>query len=276
VTLTRVFADAGDLAARAAEIFAEAIGAALRDRGRAVVVLAGGTTPRGAYERLAVLVIRERLSLDRIDWLPGDERWVPVDHPDSNEGMVRRSLLGPLGAPERTIHSWQPARGDPADCAARFAARLARGPLAAGADLAILGIGADGHTASLFPGAVALLPGGREEPVGPDLPVDAAAVRLPSGALGRRPSASMRGADLGTSLYREVRLTLTPKWLGMARCVAFLAAGGGKRDALARTLRDDRAVPAAWVRGTADTLFLVDRAAAGPGPDATGRDVRYA
>ena len=73
-----------------------------------------------------------------------------------------------------------------------------------------------------------------------------------------------------------VRLTLTPKWLGMARCVAFLAAGDGKRDALARTLRGDPAAPAAWVRGTADTLFLVDRAAAGPGPDATGRDVRYA
>ena len=254
MTLTRVFADAEDLAARAAEIFAEAIGAALRDRGRAVVVLAGGTTPRAAYERLAVLVAGERLPLDRIDWLTGDERWVPVDHPDSNEGMARRSLLGPLGAPERTIHSWQPARGDPAGCAARFAARLARGPLSAGADLAILGIGADGHTASLFPGTAALLPGGREEPVGPDLPVDAAAVRLSSG----------------------VRLTLTPKWLGMARCVAFLAAGGGKRDALARTLRGDRAAAAAWVRGSADTLFLVDRAAAGPGPDATGRDVRYA
>jgi 6-phosphogluconolactonase len=256
VTLTRVFADAADLAARAAEIFAEAIGAALSDRGRALVVLAGGTTPRAAYDRLAARLRDGGFPLERIDWLPGDERWVPVDHPDSNEGMIRLVLLGPAGAPERTIHSWRPANGDPADCAARFAEGLACGSLAAGPDLAILGIGADGHTASLFPNAVALLPGGREEPVGPDLPADAVAVRLAAAG--------------------PVRLTLTVKWLRMARCAAFLAAGGGKREALARTLRGDRAMPAAWVRGTADTLFLVDRAAAGPGPDATGRDVRYA
>ena len=94
----------------------------------------------------------------------------------------------------------------------------------------------------------------------PDLPADAVAVS----ALARP---GRRGYD---------RLTLTAKWLRMARCVAFLAAGSGKREALARTLRGDRTAPAAWVRGTADTLFLVDRAAAGPGPDATGRDVRYA
>jgi 6-phosphogluconolactonase len=254
--LTRVSADAEDLAARAAEYFVEAIGAALRDRGRAVVVLAGGTTPRAAYERLAVHLRGSSLPLDRIDWLLGDERWVPVDRPESNEGMVRQVLLGPLGAPERTIHSWRPAIGRPADCAARFAERLAHGPLAAGPDLAILGIGADGHTASLFPNAVALLPGGREEPVGPDLPADAAAVR-PAGP-------------------GPVRLTLTAKWLRLARRVAFLAAGSLKREALARTLRGDRSAPAAWVRGTAETLFLVDRAAAGPGPDATGRDVRHA
>jgi 6-phosphogluconolactonase len=254
--LTRVFADTDDLADRAAEIVAEAIGVALRDRGRAVVVLAGGTTPRAAYHRLAARLRDGGVPLDRIDWLPGDERWVPVDHPDSNEGMIRQTLLGPVGAPEQTIHSWRPASGDPADCAGSFAERLATGPLAAGPDLAILGIGADGHTASLFPGAVALLPGGRTVPVDPDLPAAAVAVLL---------------AD-----DRGIRLTLTAKWLRMARCVAFLAEGGGKREALARALRGDRAVPAAWVRGTADTLFLVDRAAAGPGPDATGRDVRYA
>jgi 6-phosphogluconolactonase/glucosamine-6-phosphate isomerase/deaminase len=89
-----------------------------------------------------------------------------------------------------------------------------------------------------------------------DLPVDAVAV-LPAAG-------------------RGMRLTLTAKWLRMARRVAFLAAGSGKRDALARTLRGDRTAPAVWVRGTTETLFLVDRAAAGPGPDATGRDVRYA
>jgi 6-phosphogluconolactonase len=256
VTLTRVFADAADLAIRAAGLMIEAIEAALADRGRAVVVLAGGTTPRAAYERLAARLRGGGLPLDRIDWLPGDERWVPIDHPDSNEGMIREALLGPAGAPGRTLRSWLPALGDPAECAARFAAELAVEPLAAGPDLALLGIGADGHTASLFPGAVALLPGGREAPVGPDLPADAVAV-LPAG-----------GGPL--------RLTLTAKWLRMARCVAFLASGDGKREALERTRRGDPTAAAAWVRGTADTLFLVDRAAAGPGPDATGRDVRYA
>ncbi len=260
--LTRVFADAADLADRAAEILAEAIGAALADRGGAVVVLAGGTTPRATYARLAARIRDEGLPLDRISWLLGDERWVPVEHPDSNEGMTRRVLLGPVGAPERTIHSWQPAGGDPAECAARFAERLAFEPLAAGPDLAILGIGSDGHTASLFPGAIALLPGRREVPVGPDLPADAVAVLI----AGRRSDIKAPG----------IRLTLTPKWLRMARRVVFLAAGGEKREALARTLSGDRTAPAAWVRGTADTLFLVDRAAAGPGPDTKGRDVRYA
>ncbi|OHD67111.1 MAG: 6-phosphogluconolactonase [Spirochaetes bacterium RBG_13_68_11] len=262
MTLTRVFADTDDLADRAAEIFADAIGVALRERGRTVVVLAGGTTPRAAYDRLAARLRNGGSPLDGVYWLPCDERWAPVDHPDSNEGMIRQVLLGPVGAPERTILSWQPASGDPADCAARFAERLAAEPFAAGPDLAILGIGADGHTASLFPGAVALLHDGREVPVDPDLPADAAAVLLK----GRR----------GSPLALGIRLTLTAKWLRMARCVAFLAAGSGKREALARTLRGDCTAPAAWVRGAADTLFLVDRAAAGPGPDATGRDVRYA
>ena len=105
MTLTRVFADADDLADRAAEIFAEAIGAALRDRGRAVVVLAGGTTPRAAYGRLAALVADERLPLERIDWLTGDERWVPARHEQSNEGMARQVLLGPIGAPDSMICS---------------------------------------------------------------------------------------------------------------------------------------------------------------------------
>lgn len=258
MTVTRVFADAEDLAIRAAQVFEDRIAASLRERGRALVVLAGGTTPRAAYERLATSLRGGTLSIDRIDWLPGDERWVPVGDPASNEGMMRRTLLEPAGAPERTIHSWEPAVGDPAECAARFAERLAAGPLAAGPDLAILGIGADGHTASLYPGATALLPGGRQGLLTPDLRVDAVAVLV------------------GVPPGRAVRLTLTPKWLGMARCVAFLAAGDGKREALARALRGDRATPAAWVRGTTETLFLVDRAAAGPGPDATGRDVRYA
>lgn len=253
-SLTRVFADAADLADRAAQILAEAIGAAVRDRSRAVVVLAGGTTPRGAYARLAARLRGDGTPLDRVLWLLGDERWVPVDHPASNEGMVRRALLEPVGAPAAAFLSWRPAQGEPADCAAAFAARLPDGPPAAGADLAILGIGADGHTASLLSGAVAMLPGGREEPVGPELAADAVAVRSGGG----------------------IRLTLTAKWLRMARCAVFLAAGAGKREALARTLRGDPTAPAAWVRGTAETLFLVDRAAAGPGPDATGRDVRYA
>jgi 6-phosphogluconolactonase len=256
MTLTRVFADAEDLAIRASDIFADMIDSALRERGRALVVLAGGRTPLAAYERLAARLRGGSLRLDRVDWLPGDERWVPIGHPDSNEGMMRRVLLGPAGAPERTLHSWEPAEGDPADCAARFADRLGCGPFAEGADLAILGIGADGHTASLFAGATALLPGGRETPVEPDLPVDAVAMR-PAGG-------------------ETVRLTLTPRWLRMARCVSFLAAGDGKREALRRALRGDRSAPAAWVCGEAETLFLVDRAAAGPGPDATGRDVRHA
>ena len=211
---TVVTEDAGALAEEASRNFIQLIQEALSARSRARVILAGGSTPRETYVLLASLLRDRRIPVDRVSWFFGDERWVPRDHEQSNEGMARKALLGPIGAPEDTINSWDAGWGEPIACARAYADRvhLLMGTEADRPDLVILGLGADGHTASLFPNAVAHLPDGARVKVGPDMPGTAAAVQ---GA-----------ADRGW------RLTLSPAFLRTARCVAFLVSGAGKAEAL--------------------------------------------
>ena len=122
-------------------------------------------------------------------------------------------------------------------------------------DLLILGMGADGHTASLFPGATAHLPGGARVLVSSDLPVEAAAVE-------------------GVA-ERGWRLTLCPVFLRTSRCVVFLVAGQDKAPALRRARAGERGTPAAWIRG-ATTWFLVTREAMGSEEPGYGREVLHA
>ena len=239
----------------------EEIRALLAGEGRAAVILAGGSTPRGSYELLAGLLSAPGgltpgdggaagLPLERLTWLPGDERWVPADHPDSNEAMVRRALLDPAGIPAVRLLSWEAGSGDPVQAAARFERRLRErlglaeddaggGPCRA---LLVLGLGADGHTASLFPDAEAVLPDGRRVPVSPDLPGLAAAVYRPAA--------------------RAWRLTLTPRFLRGACRILFLVSGAEKREALREVLGGNPAWPGSWLN-LPQTVFLATRDAVG-------------
>jgi 6-phosphogluconolactonase len=255
---TRIAADARAMAEEAAEVLVAEIEAALAARGSAAVILAGGTTPREAYGLLAEAITARRIPVARLSWSFGDERWVPADQPQSNEAMARAALLDRIGAPPGTIRSWQAGTGDPVECARRYAGLVeaSQGPQRnEPPDVLLLGLGADGHTASLFPGSIVRLPDGRAVPVGPDLPSVAAAVE-PAGD-------------------RGWRLTLCPGYLRASRCAVFLVAGAEKAPALRRVREGDPALPGSWIRARR-TIFIATRDAAGPDPEDLGRSFRHA
>jgi 6-phosphogluconolactonase len=202
-----------DVAAAAASDIATA----LREGARSLV-LAGGTTPQRCYELLSQMVVE----WGRVTILFGDERCVHPDHPDSNYRMARETLLDRVSP--ATVHRI-PAELGPDEGAALYARIVASvAPL----DIVTLGVGEDGHTASLFPGhpqlkAAALVVGIRDSPKPP-----------------------------------PQRVTLTLPALQRARRVIILATGAGKADAVARAKRGE--VPSGMIAGA---RWLIDRAAAG-------------
>jgi len=204
-----------------AEEVAEAAAAEIADAlrgGAQTLVLAGGTTPKRCYELLAELDVQ----WGRVSVLFGDERCVPPDHPDSNYRMVKESLLDRV-APA-TVYR-MPAELGPdegADAYAEVVANVA--PL----DLVLLGVGEDGHVASLFPGhpllgATGLTAGIHDSPKPP-----------------------------------PERVTLTLEAIRDAGRVLIIATGSGKADAVALAKRGE--VPSGMIPGA---RWLIDRAAAG-------------
>ncbi|GAO02397.1 6-phosphogluconolactonase [Anaeromyxobacter sp. PSR-1] len=229
-TLVRA-ADPAGLARAAAEEVARRAGEAVAARGRFAVALAGGSTPRALYEVLAdpAAPWRGRVPWARTEVWFGDERCVPPDHPDSNYRMAREALLDRV-APA-AVHRIEGER-PPAEAAARYEAALRRDAEPDGApprlDLVLLGLGADGHTASLFPGSPALDERARW----------VAAPFVP--AVGAH------------------RVTLTLPVLERARAIAFLVSGAGKRAALGRLLAaGPPAIPAARVRPLDGALLVL-------------------
>lgn len=232
-----VVADVEALARAAAEWTFAIVSAAQGER--IAICLSGGSTPRRLYELLAASV-PAALPWGRIHWFFGDERMVPPDHPDSNARMARHALLCVAPIPADHVHA-VPTVGLDADEAARaYAAELAAfygseslDPARPLFDLTYLGIGEDGHTASLFPGKLAI-----EEDAAWAAPVPVAGVppQVP-------------------------RVTLTRPALASSRHVLFLVAGAAKRPALTRVAQGE--LPAALVAAAAqDAQWLIDRAAA--------------
>ncbi|MGD0727304.1 MAG: 6-phosphogluconolactonase [Spirochaetia bacterium] len=254
---TLVVEDARALAEQASSLLLSTIEDSLTARGHARIILAGGDTPRETYALVGEGLRTRKVPVERLAWFFGDERWVNRSHPRSNEGMAREMLLGRIGAPEVTIHSWDAGWGNPVECARLYGRRVRElmGSPADAPDLLILGLGADGHTASLFPGATAHLPGGARVPVSPDMPGEAAAVQ-------------------GIA-ERGWRLTLCPVFLRTSRCVVFLAAGADKAPALRRARSGESATPAAWIRGAA-TWFVATREALGTEEPGYGREILHA
>jgi 6-phosphogluconolactonase len=245
VEKVQVFADLQDLSEQAAEILAAAIEDDLSAGREPNVILAGGNTPRGCYRRLAELLQSFPEGSGKIHWFFGDERWVGKESKESNEGMIRSLLLAPLNVPEDHIYSWQAGMGSPIGRARQYEELLKvifeneqRYP-----DLLVLGMGEDGHTASLFPDGWAMRGGAPDPtrdamPMSPNLPGLTAAVYAP-----------------GTQSFR---LTMTAAFLKRSRRIFFLVSGENKRETLSRVLKGDPGLPASWMN-LEHTRFLVTR-----------------
>lgn len=235
--MIRFFDDLEDLSRGAARLFEERALKAVADRGLFRIVLSGGSTPRRTYEILASEPFRESVPWKDVHVFWGDERCVPPDHPESNARMARRALLDHVPVPPGNVH---PVSGDagPAEAARRYESEL-RGHFSGQRpcfDLIFLGMGGDGHTASLFPGAPALVE--RQRWV--------VGAQGPSGG--------------------PPRVTLTLPVLNEARFVCFLVAGGNKAKTLAEVIRGpgrSQPLPAQRVMpGAGELLWYVDREAA--------------
>lgn len=216
--------DRADFARAAADRIARLLVDAATARGTATVALVGGTTPRPVYETLAG---RDDVPWRRLHVYFGDERAVPPDDPESNFGMARETLLARVAIPETQIHRMHAEAAD-GEAAARAYEEL----LPARLDLVLLGIGEDGHTASLFPGAAAVTE----------------RVRRVLFVTGPKPPPR--------------RLTITPPVIAAARATLVLAMGAAKADAVGRALEgadDIVGCPAQLARAG---YWILDRAAA--------------
>jgi 6-phosphogluconolactonase len=224
-----VVKDASALAVRAAEIIAGRVRVA---RYPFRLLLSGGSTPRAAYQLLAQM----DLDWDCAELFFGDERFVPPDHPDSNYRMVRESLLATGKVNPRKLLAI-PTDGSPQSAADRYDEILRQqygaGTLEPGIPLfhlTLLGLGDDGHTASLLPGQPVL-----EERI-------------------RWASAVPQGRA-------EPRITVTYPALDSSELILFLVSGQAKRDALAQARGGS--LPAGGIKPQGEVLWLVDQAAAG-------------
>jgi len=220
--------DRAELRRLAAELLARKIHAAVQARGRCSLALSGGSTPGPVYEELGDSDLAEKIPWSQLEIYFADERAVPVDHAESNYRLVKETLL--RSHPEVLGQMFRmPADAPDRDQAARRYARRMPDPL----DILVLGMGPDGHTASLFPGSAAL--DEREQRV--------VAVTAP------KPPAE--------------RMTITPPVLERARAIVVIASGAEKAAMVARALSgapDPKSVPAQLARrGT----WVLDQAAAG-------------
>jgi 6-phosphogluconolactonase len=218
-----------ELAEAAASWTAERITIAVSARWACYLALAGGETPRGCYERLALPPYRETVPWASVFVYWSDERQVPLDDPASNYAMAKAALLDHVPIPPDHVF---PLVGDPTPALRRVPADASSRPQF---DLIHLGLGEDGHTASLFPGDPAL-----------------------------REAQALVAVVLNAPKPPPERLTLTLPVINAARAVLFMVQGASKREALARVLRRDPALPASHVRPVDGELqFIVERAAAG-------------
>lgn len=234
----KVYPDEQTLAQAAAVQITTLANATMAAHGRFTLVLAGGSTPRTLYTLLSTTEFASRVPWSHVHCFWGDERCVPPDHPDSNYRLARESLLDHIPVPAANIHRI-PGEQAPEQAAIAYEQTL-RAFFASNPrprfDLILLGMGEDGHTASLFPGTAALYE--------------------------RQRWVVAHYVDR----TRGWRITLTPVVLNAAAHIIFLVTGSQKAACLQQVLigpyQPDR-LPAQIVRPThGDLLWLIDRAAA--------------
>lgn len=197
-----VVVEASRLADAAAEWIAAAAEADVRDRGRCAIALSGGETPRPVYERLARDPLAARITWREVDIYFGDERAVPPRDPASNYGMAAATLLERVPIPAVRVHRMEAERPD-RDAAAREYERILPDRL----DILLLGMGLDGHTASLFPGSPAMEQQERlVVPVtGPKAPAERLTITSPVIAAARRVAVLVAGADKAATVARALQ-----------------------------------------------------------------------
>lgn len=234
-----VFSDPRALAEGAAALIAALAGEAVSERGRFTVALAGGNTPRPVYERLAARPHEDRVAWDRVEVFFGDERCVPPDDARSNYRLAQEALLDRVPLPPDNVHRIR-GEEDPAAAARDYEQELRRcfGPASIPVfDLICLGMGDNGHTASLFPATPVL----HES---------------------RRWAAPVYVQELAAW-----RVTLTAPVLNAAREVVFLVTGANKADMLRRVRTGPYTpdeLPAQLIEPASGRVrWLVDAAAAG-------------
>jgi len=229
--------DLEELSQQAASYIAQTIAAAASARGRASVALSGGSTPRRAYELLAAPPLRDTIPWERVDVFWGDERCVPPDHAESNYRLAHEGLLARVPIPASNVHRVPTEAGDAAAVAAQYERDLRdyfrlQSDALPRFDLILLGLGPDGHTASLFPGTAAL---------------DETRRLVVPNRIDYMP---------------HDRVTFTLPVLNAARAVDFLVAGADKAPKVAGALAGDPTVVASRVRPTDGTVrWDLDRAA---------------
>jgi len=211
---------------------------ALAAKGSFRVSLSGGSTPKTLYGLLASDEFRSRFPWQLVSWYWGDERFVPYDHPESNYRMTREAMLAKAPVPPENIHP-VPVDGSPQDAARRYEQALQQAygatvldPARPLFDVTLLGLGPDGHTASLLPGD----------------PVLEERERWVAAVSHGRP---------------EIRITMTYPVIESSRCVAFLVTGREKAPILQAIRAGGSRVPAARVRPVGELIWFADRAAAG-------------
>ena len=241
----------GDVAAAAADVFASAAASAAKARGVARIAISGGTTPKAMF---ALLADRSQPYFERVPWgklqlFWVDERSVPPEHKDSNYGMTKAALLDRVPLPTSQICRME-GELEPEVAASKYEAEIRTNFRLEGAesptfDLVLLGMGDDGHTASLFPHTEAIH------------------------ELGRIVVANW------VEKLKSWRITLTWPVINHAREVAFLIEGTGKRDILREVLLgsyDPEAKPSQLIRpANGNVSFLLDAAAAAALPNPEGK-----
>ena len=233
-----VVPDADSLANEAAQLVCETTKDAVSNRGYAFVALSGGSTPKKMGDILGSQPLCDEIPWGSTHVFWGDERWVPLESPESNAGEAKRGFLDNMPIPNRQIHPFT-ISGEPVAAATVYEdtiKEIVPGEPIPMFDLILLGMGDDGHTASLFPGTQALTVTDRLV------------------------------AENDIEHLNATRLTFTAPLINAARTVAFLLAGEGKAARLAEVLdgeHDPNRLPSQIVRPThGDLIWLVDEAAA--------------
>ncbi len=231
--IVEVLPDKTALLARSLEVVLAKMQAAIQEQGRCTIALAGGGTPKPLYEAIA----SQDLPWEKIHVFWGDERYVPPDHPDSNQGMARSAWLEKVDIPSANIHPMPTDGATPAADAQKHEVELRdffgtpEGEFPK-LDVILLGIGDDAHTASLFPHTEALQVQDQLVTVG--------------------------------NKDGQPRITFTAPLINHAHCVIFLVAGASKRPALAQIFAPDAdalTYPARLIQPQGELWWLLDESA---------------